>query len=123
MKTRLFYLFLTIITIIVALFLRKIWAYLPFFINIWMGDYLWAVMQFWASRLVFLHFDRKKLAIALVIFCWFIEASQAFHTPVLDSFRDTTMGGLLLGHGFLWSDIVAYTAGVISAYFFDKRFF
>ena len=88
-----------------------------------MGDYLWAVMLFWASRLVFLHFDRKKLAIALVIFCWFIEASQAFHTPALDSFRDTTMGGLLLGHGFLWSDIVAYTAGVISAYFFDKRFF
>lgn len=123
MKTRLFYLFLTIITIIVALFLRKIWAYLPFFINIWIGDYLWAVMMFWASMIVFLHFDRKKVTLALIVFCWFIEASQAFHTPVLDAFRDTTMGGLLLGHGFLWSDIVAYTAGVISAYFVDKRFF
>jgi hypothetical protein len=122
MKARLFYLFLTIITIIVALFLREIWAYLPFFINIWIGDYLWAVMLFWASMVVFLNFDRKKVAIGLVVFCWFIETSQAYHTPLLDAFRDTTIGGLLLGHGFLWSDIVAYTVGTISAYFFDKRF-
>ncbi len=123
MKSRLFYLFLTLTTIAIALFLRKMWLYLPFFINIWIGDYLWAAMLFWASMVFFLNFDRRKVTLALIVFCWFVEASQAFHTPWLDSFRDTTLGGLLLGHGFLWSDIVAYTAGVVSAYFVDKTWF
>jgi hypothetical protein len=122
MKQRLFYLLLTVTTIIIALFLRKMWLYLPYFINIWIGDFLWAIMMFWAIRVVFLHFDRKKVTIGLIVFCWFIEASQAFHTPWLDTFRDTTFGGLLLGHGFLWSDIVSYTVGIMCAYFVDKRF-
>jgi hypothetical protein len=123
MKKRFFYTSLAVVTLIIALIVRNMWAYLPNFINIWIGDYLWAVMLFWACSALFLHLDRKKVTIALVVFCWFVEASQAFHTPWLDAFRDTTFGGLLLGHGFLWSDIFAYTAGVVSTYLFDRRFF
>jgi hypothetical protein len=122
MKKRLFYLLLTFVFIVIALTVREIWAYLPDFINIWLGDYLWDVMLFWACMVLFLHTNRLKIALSLVVFCWCVEASQAFHTPWLDAFRNTTFGGLLLGHGFLWSDIIAYTAGVVTAYFVDKRF-
>ena len=122
MKKRFFYALLTVIILIVALFIRTMWAYLPNFINIWIGDYLWAVMLFWAAMGDFLHLNKQKIALALIVFCWTIEVSQAFHTPTLDAFRNTTFGGLLLGHGFLWSDIIAYTTGVANAYFVDKRF-
>lgn len=121
-SNRLRYLGLTIFTLFFALYLRSIWQYLPFFINIWIGDFLWAMMLFWCCRIVVLQIDGKKLALWLIIFCWLIEASQTIHTPSLDAFRNTTFGGLLLGHGFLWSDIITYTIGIICAYFIDYKY-
>ena len=32
--------------------------------------------------------------------------------PWIDSIRHTTLGGLVLGFGFLWSDLACYAAGV-----------
>ncbi|MCA9011825.1 MAG: DUF2809 domain-containing protein [Planctomycetaceae bacterium] len=32
--------------------------------------------------------------------------------PWLDSLRQTILGRLILGFGFLWSDLLCYTAGV-----------
>lgn len=121
-KKRLLYLLLAIFTIVFALYIRSIWQYLPFFINIWIGDFLWAMMLFWVCRVAFLHVESRKLTSCLILFCWFIEVSQNFHTPWLDAFRDTRFGGLLLGHGFLWSDIVAYTAGVVVSYFIERKY-
>ena len=31
----------------------------------------------------------------------------------IDAIRNTTLGGLILGFGFLWSDLVCYTIGII----------
>jgi hypothetical protein len=122
MKKRLFYLGLTIFTIIFALFIRNSWSSLPYFINFWIGDFLWAIMLFWACRFVFLHSNRLLMSTLLIVFCWCIESSQLLHTDWLDAFRNTTFGGLLLGHGFLWSDIIAYTCGVIVGYLIDAFF-
>jgi hypothetical protein len=120
MKKRLLYLGLTIFTIIFALFIRNSWSRLPYVINFWIGDFLWAMMLFWACRFVFLNFNRLQMTVLLIVFCWCIEVSQKFHIDWLDAFRNTTFGGLLLGHGFLWSDIIAYTAGVIAGYWVDE---
>jgi len=35
-----------------------------------------------------------------------------YRAPWIDSIRRTTVGGLILGYGFLWSDLVCYAAGV-----------
>jgi Protein of unknown function (DUF2809) len=119
MEKRIRYFIWAVTTMIVALFLRKIWRYLPFFINIWIGDFLWTVMLFWLLRSIFYTIPQKKLAIGTIFLCWCVEISQLFHTPWLDDFRNTTFGGLLLGHGFLWSDMAAYTGGILVAYFWD----
>ncbi len=120
MKKRLFYLGLTIFTLFFALFIRNSWSKLPYCINFWIGVFLWAMMLYWACRFVFLHVNRSIMTVLLIIFCWTIETSQMFHTVWLDAFRNTTFGGLLLGHGFLWSDILAYTAGAVAGYLIDK---
>jgi Protein of unknown function (DUF2809) len=105
--------------IAIALGLRRAWSALPYWINVWIGDFLWGVMLYCVMVALFLPRNRWAATLWLVLFCWVIEASQAWHTAWLDAFRDTTIGGLLLGHGFLWSDIAAYTAGCLVAYWVD----
>ena len=41
-----------------------------------------------------------------------IEVSQLCHASWIDSIRGTTLGGLLLGFGFVWSDLACYAVGV-----------
>jgi hypothetical protein len=117
---RLKYAIWSIITLVSALGIRKLWRHLPFWINIWIGDFLWAMMLYWAIVAFFMPKNRWRATLYLIVFSWFIEASQAFHTPWLDAFRSTTFGSLLLGQGFLWSDIFAYTFGALCAYLLDN---
>jgi hypothetical protein len=121
MKNRIKYAFLSIIIIALALKIRSLWRFLPYWLNFWIGDFLWAIMLYCIMIAVFLPRNRWQATRYLVVFCWIIEISQAWHTPWLDAYRNTYVGGLLLGHGFLWSDIIAYTAGVLTAYWVDKK--
>ena len=56
----------------------------------------------------------STLAVALLAMAFSvpIELSQLYHAPWIDSIRHTTLGGLILGFGFLWSDLVCYAVGV-----------
>jgi hypothetical protein len=119
-QKRLAYFLIAVLLTVVALGLRAIWGYLPHFINIWIGDFLWAMMLYFFGIALFLPANKYRFTLGLVVFCWLVEGSQAWHTPQLDAFRDTTFGGLLLGHGFLWSDIVSYTAGAVAGYVLDS---
>ena len=51
-----------------------------------------------------------------------IEISQLYQAEWINNIRHTTLGGLILGQGFLWSDMVAYTVGVIIGALFEKVF-
>jgi Protein of unknown function (DUF2809) len=119
MGKRLQYLLAATALISISLFLRKQWAQLPHWLNIWIGDFLWAVMLYTLARALFIAHDPRKLRNGLILFCCAVELSQAIHTGWLDAFRSTYFGGLLLGHGFLWTDILAYSAGVLVAYWMD----
>lgn len=118
-RERLRYAAIAALLILVALGLRSIWASLPFWFNVWIGDFLWALMLYCLGMAVLMPADKLRFTLGLVVFCWLVEGSQALHTPWLDAFRDTRLGGLLLGHGFLWSDIVSYTAGTVAGYVTD----
>lgn len=47
------------------------------------------------------------LSVAVVV-----ELSQLWRVDWLDALRATRAGALVLGQGFLWSDLVCYAAGV-----------
>jgi len=91
---------------------RKFAAYLPEIINTYLGDALWALMIYFVFATFFTNKKIKTVAIISLLFCYSIEVSQLYHAPWIDSIRNTTLGGLVLGFGFLWSDIVAYTIGI-----------
>ncbi|AXO93448.1 hypothetical protein MCCC1A01412_17115 [Bacillus anthracis] len=111
-RNRLLYAIFTIIVIILGLSSRKFAFALPELLNDYLGDALWALMIFIGSGFLFPKIETKKLAFISLIFCYGIEMSQLYHAEWIDNIRATTLGGLVLGYGFLWSDLVAYTIGV-----------
>jgi uncharacterized protein YebE (UPF0316 family) len=62
----------------------------------------------------FIFKDKKTSYVAFlgICFCYLIEISQLYHAFWIDSIRRTTLGGLVLGYGFLWSDLLAYAIGI-----------
>ncbi|WHY26659.1 DUF2809 domain-containing protein [Bacillus wiedmannii] len=111
-RNRLLYALFTIVVIILGLCSRKFAFTLPHLLNDYLGDALWACMIFTGFGFLFPKIDTKKLAFISLLFCYGIELSQLYHAKWIDSIRATTLGGLVLGYGFLWSDLVAYTIGV-----------
>ncbi len=41
------------------------------------------------------------------------ETLQLYQAPWIQAIRHTKIGGLLLGFGFLWSDIICYFIGTL----------
>ena len=117
-RNRLLYLILTIIVMALGLLSRKI-SGLPKIIELYSGDILWALMVF----LLFAFLFNKKSTIFIIswaIICSYsIEISQLYHAPWIDAIRNTVLGGLILGFGFLWSDLVCYTIGIIIGIIID----
>ena len=111
-RNRVVYALFTIVVIILGLSSRKFAFALPHLLNDYLGDALWALMIFTGFGFLFPKTETKKLAFISLMFCYGIEASQLYHAEWIDNIRATTLGGLVLGYGFLWSDVVAYTIGV-----------
>jgi len=102
------------IGVVVALGLasRRYADALPAFIARYAGDTLWAVMMFGLIGLLASSWPTTRVALATLVVSYGVEVSQLFHAPWLDAIRHTRLGGLVLGYGFLWSDLVCYTVGV-----------
>lgn len=95
-----------------GLFSRKMNVYIPDIVDLFLGDALWALMIYFMLRIIFINFTPKKIAILGILFCFAIEFSQLYHSSWIDNIRATTLGGLVLGFGFLWSDLAAYLIGI-----------
>jgi NO-binding membrane sensor protein with MHYT domain len=91
---------------------RRFAAMLPGFIAAYAGDTLWALAAFLGFGLILPRVSTRTITMLALAFSVAIELSQLYHTPWIDSIRHTTLGGLILGFGFLWSDLVCYALGV-----------
>jgi len=80
------------------------------------GDTIWAGDFLLLLRAIFPKANLLNLAILNYLFGVADEVSQLWHTPWLDAIRHTTIGRLMLGLGFLWSDLVCYAVGTIIAF-------
>lgn len=112
-RSRKLYAFLTIIVMVLGLLSRKAAFLLPDIVTMYLGDALWALMIFFGAAFLFPKLKTSRIWLLSLLFCWFIETTQLYHAPWIDAIRATTLGGLILGFGFLWSDIIAYTVGTL----------
>lgn len=116
-RNRLLYAFLVPLTIGFGLVSRKTYYLFPDYINLVLGDAIWAIMIYFGVGFFFNKWSIVQVAFASLLFCYAIEVSQFYHAPWIEEIRNNKLGGLVLGFGFLWSDILAYTIGVFIAAF------
>ncbi|MNS93306.1 hypothetical protein D3C72_1274700 [compost metagenome] len=109
------YLLAALCTIILGLSLRKV-SLVP----LWIGDSLYAVMVYFGARALFYRKPVSAAAIIALCWCYAVEFLQLVQQPWLSHIRQTLPGRLILGQGFLWSDLFAYTAGIIVVYLIDQ---
>ena len=91
---------------------RRHAAELPEFIATYAGDTLWALLVYTLWTLAIPRAAISARAAAALAFAFAIEASQLYHAPWIDAVRASRLGALVLGSGFLWSDLACYAAGV-----------
>jgi hypothetical protein len=91
---------------------RRYGEHLPGFVAAYAGDTLWAFVAFLAIGLLLPRAPTWAIAFPAMSFSVLIELSQLYHAPWIDSIRRTTLGGLALGYGFLWSDLACYAVGI-----------
>ncbi|MDV4151994.1 DUF2809 domain-containing protein [Clostridium sp. AL.422] len=99
---------------------RKYIAYLPSFIGKYAGDILWATMVYLGLAFLFNGFTIKKITVLSLIFSYGIEISQLYQGNWINEIRSTLIGALILGHGFLFSDLICYTIGIFIGILIDK---
>lgn len=114
-KQKIIYLVLFIFFIWLALATRchHEWFY-PFIVK-YGGDTIWAGAFLFLMRIIFTRIKLLKLAIITYLLGVLDELSQLWHTPILVAIRETTIGKLMLGQGFVWSDLLCYAVGILMA--------
>jgi glycopeptide antibiotics resistance protein len=85
--------------------------HLPPFLATYAGDTLWALMVFLILGFLFPKARTRTIALATIAFSFAIEFSQLYQAGWINAIRHTRIGALVLGFGFLWSDLLCYTAG------------
>lgn len=102
-------------TIALGLSTRRFPNVFPAIVAQYGGDSLWAAMMFWVVALVRPSTARSRIAMVALSISFAVECSQLYRAPWIDSLRATKLGALVLGQGFLWSDLACYAVGVMLA--------
>ena len=110
-KLRICYLSGTVVLIALGLLSRRVK-----FVPAACGDALWAMMVYCCFRIVLIRKPMIISAMAALITSFAIEFSQMLTPDWLVKIRSTFLGHMLLGQGFLWSDLLAYTIGIAVVY-------
>ncbi len=119
------WLYLVLLAVIIALGIgsRRFGRVLPGFVAAFAGDTLWALAAFVGIGLILSSASTWRVATLAFLLAVLVEVSQLYHAPWIDSIRDTTLGALVLGHGFLWSDLGCYAVGVGIGILFEITYY
>jgi hypothetical protein len=119
LKFRLILLGLIPLLIVSAFATRSGSPFIPGFVAEYGGDTLWAAMVYLLIRLIVPRWSPFRSAVLAMMISLLGEISQLYHAPWIDAIRAYRLGGVILGYGFLWSDLVCYIVGILSGAFLE----
>jgi hypothetical protein len=93
---------------------------LPVFVALYAPDALWALLVFTLIAFVAARLPTARIALLALVTAFLIETSQLYHASWIDDIRATRIGGLVLGFGFLWSDLLCYAVGIALGVMLDR---
>ena len=82
------------------------------FIRPTFGDFL-VVILVYCGLSTFIRANYRIVAMAALLFAYAIEISQYFHLIVRLGWQHSTAAQWILGSGFSWGDMLAYTLGML----------
>ena len=71
-------------------------------------------------RIIFIDKKASLIIILSLLTCYGIEFLQLYQGEWMIELRKTLFGRYVLGQGFLWADILAYTLGITIAFFIER---
>jgi len=119
-RRRFVYFLLILLVITLGLSSRYFANYLPVWNKLYVGDSLWALMVFFMMGFLFKARTTFWVAVIALVFSYLIEFSQLYQATWINSLRANRIGGLVLGYGFLWSDLLCYTVGIAFGIMIEK---
>ncbi|MGB8192563.1 MAG: DUF2809 domain-containing protein [Chitinophagaceae bacterium] len=85
----------------------------------YVGDYL-VVMLIYCAVKTFIRVSPLKVAIGVLLFAYLIEVLQYFHIVDILGLQNNTIARTVIGYGFNWIDMLAYTLGVITIVILER---
>jgi Protein of unknown function (DUF2809) len=89
---------------------------------LYLGDVLWATMFYFIFRFLFIRKTFFINALITITWCFVIEFSQLYQSDWINAVRATMIGALILGSGFLGTDLACYIIGVGLGFAIDRNF-
>jgi hypothetical protein len=115
-KRRIIYSLLFIFCVWLALATRKHPEWFYPLIAKYGGDTIWAGEFLFFLRILFPKTKLFTRAVWNYLLGVTVEVSQLWHASWLNVIRSTRLGKLMLGLGFMWSDLVCYAVGTLIAW-------
>ena len=114
-KYFLFALILFVVEVLIALFVRDS------FIRPYFGDYLVVILIYCAVR-TFVNASPLKVSIGVLLFAYLIEVLQYFNIVDKLGLTDNEIARTVIGYGFEWWDMLAYTLGIATVLIIESFF-
>ncbi len=105
---------LFVIEVLIALYVRDS------IIRPYVGDFLVVIMLYCFVR-AFIKTSPWKIAVAVLIFSYTIETLQYFKIVDRLGLTNIPIAKTIIGYGFEWLDILAYTLGIVTVLILEKR--
>lgn len=90
------------------------------FVRPYVGDYLVVMLIYCAVR-TFIKANPVKVAIAVLLFAYMIEVLQYFRIVDRLGLSGNPVAKTVIGYGFEWWDMLAYTLGVLTILLVEYR--
>lgn len=111
---------LVVATVAAGLTLRLVGLGLPAAAVKYGGSVLWALMVYWIVSTIRPRWPLAHGVLASGAIAFGVELFKLYHAPMLDVFRLTLTGKLLLGRVFSLADLLAYIVAVIIGGLLDR---
>ena len=96
-----------IIEVLIALYVKDN------FVRPYVGDYLVVMLIYCAVR-TFIKANPAKVAVGVLLFAYLIETLQYFRIVDRLGLAGNTLANTVIGYGFEWAAMLAYTLGVLT---------
>lgn len=103
-----------IIEVLIALYVKDN------FVRPYVGDYL-VVMLIYCAMRTFIKASPVKVAVGVLLFAYLIETLQYLRIVDRLGLAGNTLAKTVIGYGFEWWDMLAYTLGVVTIVVIENR--